>query len=229
LKTEEHTRGGDPEAAYYQTIEEFFVSRRGDPLFIANADWVLIREWRLAGLPLRVVLRGIADAFEGHAHSWSRNRKVGSLAYCKAEVEAARERWERALQLGVAESPPAAEFLAELAGRLASAPALGPRAAALARSLAAELRERAAAPLEPRALEPWLMEREGALVGALGDDLGPEGLGRHEADVDADLAPYRARLPAKVLAQVRESSLARRLLEAQGLPRLSLFELSGRA
>ena len=28
----------DPEAAYYQAVEEFFVSRRGDPLFLSNAD-----------------------------------------------------------------------------------------------------------------------------------------------------------------------------------------------
>jgi hypothetical protein len=85
------------EAAYYQTIEEFFVSRRGDPLFLSNADWLLIRKWRRSGLPLRIALRGIADALDGHAHSWGRKRKVGSLAYCAAEVDAARERWQRAL------------------------------------------------------------------------------------------------------------------------------------
>ena len=86
----------DPEAEYYQTVEEFFVSHRGDPLFLSNADWNLVRQWRRAGLPLRVVLRGIKDALDAHAHGWSRGRKVGSLAYCAGEVDAARERWERA-------------------------------------------------------------------------------------------------------------------------------------
>lgn len=81
----------DPEAAYYQDVEEFFVSRRGDPLFLSNPDWLLVRKWRIAGLPLRVVLRGIADALDSHAHSWSRERKVGSLAYCAAEVDAAAQ------------------------------------------------------------------------------------------------------------------------------------------
>ncbi len=70
----------DPEAGYYQAVEEYFVSRRGDPLFLSNADWNLVRRWRLAGIPLRVVLRGIRDALDGHAHGWSRQRKVGSLA-----------------------------------------------------------------------------------------------------------------------------------------------------
>ena len=90
----------DPEAEYFQTVEEFFVSRRGDPLFLSNADWLLIRKWRRAGVPLRVVLRGIVDALDGHAHSFSRDRKVRSLAYCAAEVDVAAERWRRALALG---------------------------------------------------------------------------------------------------------------------------------
>ena len=59
-------RAPDPEAAYYQSVEEFFVSRRGDPLFLSNSDWLLVRKWRVAGLPLRVVLRGIADALDAH-------------------------------------------------------------------------------------------------------------------------------------------------------------------
>ena len=51
--------GLDPEAAYYQAVEEYFVSRRGEPLILSNADWHQVRKWRTAGLPLRVVLRGI--------------------------------------------------------------------------------------------------------------------------------------------------------------------------
>src|SRR4029450_11451670 len=86
----------DAEAAYYQTIEEYFVSRRGDPLFLSNADWNLVRKWREAGLPLRVVLRGIRDALDGHAHSFSRGQKVGSLAYFTREGETPRGRWGHA-------------------------------------------------------------------------------------------------------------------------------------
>ena len=86
-----------PRGRLLPDVEEFFVSRRGDPLFLSNADWHLIRKWRQAGMPLRVVLRGIRDALDGHATSFSRDRKVGSLAYCAREVEAARERWRSAL------------------------------------------------------------------------------------------------------------------------------------
>ena len=45
--------------------------------------------------------------------------------------------------------------------------------------------------------------------------------------MDAHLEPWRGRMPARVLEQMRSESLARRTLEAHGLPRLSLFHLEG--
>jgi len=214
----------DPEAAYFQSVEEFFVSRRGDPLFLSNADWTLVRHWRKQGIPLRIVLRGIGDALDSHAHSWGRARKVTSLAYCEAEVEAARERWERALSLGQEEGADLSGFLQGLADALDRANALGPAAQDLARTTAQGLSERAASGLSPREVEPWLSARERELVAALRQDDAKQA--KHlEREVDRDLAPYASRMPAKVLLQVREESLRRRLLESHGLPRLSLFHL----
>jgi hypothetical protein len=214
----------DPEAAYYQTIEEFFVARRGDPLMISSADWTLIRTWRTAGIPVRIVLRGIADALDGHAHSWSRDQKVGSLRYCAAEVDAARERWERALRLGEddADVPGA---LHRFASALEEASGLTPKARRLAQEIAEELRSRASGPAEARELEGWLGESEKTLLLALRKDAGEPTLGGIEAEVDAELLAYRARMPERILKQVREDAVARRLLEKYSLPRLSLFEL----
>jgi hypothetical protein len=215
----------DPEAGYYQTIEEFFVSRRGDPLFLANADWLLIKKWRSAGIPLRIVLRGIADALDSHAHSWGRDRKVGSLAYCAAEVDAACERWQRALALDGKEQQDAAEFLADYAESLERAQHLGVASRPVARETAAALRQRAATASSSEGLEKWLRERETALLDALRQDMGTSGLAMIEAEVDKDLAPYGSRMPARVLAQIRTQSIARRVLEVRGLGRLSLFHL----
>jgi hypothetical protein len=50
-------------------------------------------------------------------------------------------------------------------------------------------------------------------------------LARREAEVDASLEPWRKRLPARVMAQIRRDAVMRRMLEAYGLPRLSLFHL----
>jgi hypothetical protein len=215
----------DPEAAYYQAVEEFFVSRRGDPLFLSNADWLLIRKWRRAGTPLRIVLRGIADALDAHAHSWSRERKVGSLAYCASEVDAARERWERALAFGREEGVRVDEALAGFADALEAATGLGATAAPLARRLAVELRERAPAPGDPAALERWLSAQEKALVEALSADAGPAEVAAFEAAVEGELAPYRDRMPDRVLSQIRRDAVTRRLLDAHGLTRLSLLLL----
>jgi hypothetical protein len=213
----------DPEAAYYQAVEEYFVSRRGDPLFLSNADWHLIRKWRQAGIPLRVVLRGIRDALDGHAHSWSRERKVGSLAYCEQEVEAARERWGRSLALGGEPGLDAAGALRGFARDLERARGLGPRGGEAAVAIVEELRGKAVeAGLAE--VEPWLAEREARLLRALRAVAGPAILAGLEARVDEALAPYRDRMPARVLEQIRRDSLARRLLEAHGIPRLSLFE-----
>jgi hypothetical protein len=215
----------DPEAAYYQTIEEFFVSRRGDPLFLSNADWNLIRKWREARVPLRVVLRGIKDALDGHAHSFSRDQKVGSLAYCAREVEAARERWSLALSLGSLESGldvPA--ILERFARDLRGACGLGAHAARAAAQAAEEI-SLGARQGRLQDVEGWLAEQEAALVEAIRRDEGADGLREIEAETDRALAPYRDRMPARVLDRLRRDSIVRRLLERHGLPRLSLFHL----
>lgn len=214
----------DPEAAYYQAIEEYFVSHRGDPLFLSNADWHLIRKWRQAGIPLRIALRGIRDALDGHAHSWSRTRKVGSLAYCAQEVEVARERWERALSLGSEAGYDVAQVLAGFASSLEAARGLGASGQSVARAIAAELRAKAGDALAE--VEPWLAERENRLVGCLRAEMDPARLAALESQVDEALRPYRERMPARVLEQIRQDSSTRRVLEAHGLPRLSLFHLA---
>jgi hypothetical protein len=216
----------DPEAAYYQAVEEYFVSRRGDPLLLSNADWHLVRKWREAGTPLRVVLRGIRDALDAHALGWSRNRPVRSLAYCAREVETARERWERALATGTDGSLDASRALRGFADDLERATALGPRAAAAARALAGAGRARAKGGRLSE-LTAWLQEREESLLEAIREDLGKERCEEVEAAVERGLRAYRDRMPARVVEQLRRESRARRLLESHGLPRLSLFHLGG--
>jgi hypothetical protein len=218
--------GADPEAAYYQAVEDYFVSRRGDPLFLSNADWNLVRRWRLAGLPLRVVLRGISDALDAHEHGWNRGRKVASLAYCAREVDAARERWDRALALGREEGLDVAAALRGFASDLERARDLGPRALSLAADLAREMRERA----ETGRLEEisaWLAEGEARLLEAIDEEDGKERRVALEAEVDAALERWRTRMPPRVVVALRRESLARRRLEGHGLPRLSLFHLEG--
>jgi hypothetical protein len=218
--------GGDPEASYYQAVEEYFVSRRGDPLFLSNAEWNLVRRWRLAGLPLRVVLRGIRDALDAHALGWSRDRKVGSLAYCAREVDAARERWQRALTLGREEGLDVAGALRAFATDLERGSGLGARARPLAADVARQMRDRAATGSLGE-VSAWLAEREAALLQAIAADDGPERAKALEAEVDRELEQWRERMPPRVVAQLRGEKIARRRLDDHGIPRLSLFHLEG--
>jgi len=213
-----------PETAYYQAVEEYFVSQRGDPLFVSNADWLLIHEWRSAGVPLRVVMRGIADAFEGHAHSWSRGKKVGSLAYCRSEVERARERWQRALALGEEEGLDTTAQLGSLAEAFQQAAARPTSWASLAAEIAAELRELLATP-RAGSLEARLQQRERELAAALQKAADPALLAAHDAAIERDLQPYAQRMPRSVLDQIRAEARTRRLFESCELPRLSLLAL----
>jgi hypothetical protein len=215
------------EAAYYQSIEEFFVSRRGDPLVLSNADWLTVRKWRRAGLPLRVAMRGIADALDGHAHSWGRKRKVASLAYCAAEVEAAAERWRRALSFDEEAESSVPAAIASFAEAVERATGLGTRGQAAAPRVAAALREPVAAP-ERRQLEALtarLGRLEAELLEAVRADADPSLLAAFDAEIEAELAPYRGRMPARVLDQIQEEGWTRRLLAHHGIPRLSLFHL----
>jgi hypothetical protein len=214
----------DPEADYYQAVEEYFVSRRGEALFLSNAEWNQVRRWRLAGLPLRVVLRGIRDALDAHAHGWNRERKVRSLAYCAAEVEAAGERWRRALALGSEPGLDATSALRGFARDLRRARDLGPRGQEQAIVLARELEQRAEGGSLDE-LTAWLAERESRLVEALAADAGAERMAALEAEIDAGLERWRQRMPAPVIGTLRRESRARRLLESHALPRLSLFHL----
>jgi hypothetical protein len=190
---------------------------------LSNADWTLIHKWRMAGVPLRIVLRGIADALDSHAHSWGRSRKVGSLSYCAAEVDAARERWERALSVGEAPGGDPSTLLDRLADALERCAPLRDHAQAAA--LVAALRDPSRAAEPRRSLEAWLMAREAEVVGWLCDARGPEWREAIEREVDADLAGYRGRMPERVLQQVRTESIARRATASHGLPRFSLFDL----
>jgi hypothetical protein len=218
---------GDPEADYYQTIEEFFVSRRGDPLFLSNADWLLVRKWRREEIPLRIVIRGITDALDGHAHSWGRRRAVGSLAYCANEVEAARDRWRHAVDAGREPGLDVGRAVKALADALRAAHALGPRAKGTAARIEDDLRVAREGRLGE--MEPALASAERELLAAIEADDGPEVVAEVEREVDGLLAAYRGRMPERVLLELRADSRSRRLLERHALPRLSLFHVEAAA
>jgi hypothetical protein len=72
---------------YFTEIEEHFVRRRGKHLLISPMDWRLIAEWKDAGVPLQVALRGVDRAMDSFfSRHRSGNAKLNSLCYCHDAV-----------------------------------------------------------------------------------------------------------------------------------------------
>lgn len=229
---------------YFTEIEERFQRRRGALLLLSTLDWALIETWREAGIPLEAALRGIDAAFDKYEARQKRARmqRINGLAWCaQAVMQAALEMSEAsagsaASSVATAESGFEHERVA--AHLIAAAEALDAAevAAEACHATAARLREMAAevtaargekpAAVDLEALERSLMVLEGKLYAAL-NVAAPEelllGLSEH---ADRELAPYRSRMGAVQMRQVKEQFVHKQLLASYNLPRLSLFYMS---
>jgi gas vesicle protein len=70
---------------YHSEVEQFFVSKRGAPMFISPLDWSLVESWKNMGIPLHVVLRGITSCFDSSSKT-NGGKRVNTLFYCQQEV-----------------------------------------------------------------------------------------------------------------------------------------------
>jgi hypothetical protein len=223
---------------YFSEIEQRFSRRRGSILLLSTLDWALIETWREAGVPLEAVLRGIDDAFDKYERrqhrARGRLRKVNGLAWCaQAVMQATEEMAEAATGVQRAETlettasgfeaERVATYLERNAAALEAAATLTQisEAANRLRELAAAMRSEKPVPLDE--LDRTLTVLEERVLSALHSSASEEELTALRAQADAELAPYRSRMSAVQMRQVQTQFLHKRLLEARGLPRLSLF------
>ena len=225
---------------YFTEIETRFQARRGTLLLLSTLDWALIETWREAGVPLEAVLRGIDNAFDKYearrAKAGSRARKVNGLAWCAQSVMLAAEEMQEAL-VGVSKAKEAegsgfegeriAGYLRENATLLRAASGDNSTAAVLA-SVAVRLTALAddvAATRDPdtESLELTLTALEARLLAALTLAAPEEQLLHLKEQAARALAAFRGNMSAVQLRQVTEQFVHKRLLEAAGLPRLSIF------
>ncbi len=228
---------------YFTEIEDRFQQRRGAILLLSTLDWALIDTWREAGIPLEAVLRGIDNAFDKYEARQKRGRmrRVNGLAWCaQAVIEAAEELGEAATgSAGTTttvsdsgfEHERVAMHLETAAAALEAAQVATERCTATAarlRGLAEEVRSSASGktPVELESMERSLAVLEDRLYAAL-KEAAPEdllvGLDEHAS---RELAPYRSRMGAVQLRQVKEQFVHKQLLVHYNLPRLSLFYMS---
>lgn len=225
---------------YFSEIEERFTARRGSLLLLSTLDWALIETWRDAGIPLVAVLRGIDQAFDNYeARKTKAGRKltkVNGLAWCaQAVMEAAAEMAEASIGGRAPEAGPAPEtgFEVDRVSRYleTNATLLSHAAQSEADPVAVtaqRLRElatslRSGAPVALDELDRTLTVLEEKLqAGLLASVPEAELLLVREA-AERELAPYRGRLGAVQMRQLREQFVQKRLLETRNLPRLSIF------
>lgn len=212
---------------YFTEIEDHFQRARGTGLFLLSPlDWALIEAWKNAGIPLEAVIRGIDQAFDKWRSRPPRGRiqMVNSLAYCAqaiaAEVQATIDGVPE--KRGAAAPPFALEDVrAYVARNVAALRKAGLEE--IANSLEALPIDTLYSDLEQ--LEQRLTSIEGKMIARLRADANDETLFEARQTLDRELKPYRGKMSAGQLALLEKQFLERRLLESNGLPRLSLFYL----
>ncbi|MDT4968716.1 MAG: hypothetical protein QOJ64_3453 [Acidobacteriota bacterium] len=239
---------------YFTEIEDAFVRRRGKHLLLSPMDWALIESWKEMGVPLHVALNGIEHAFDSF-ESKPRRRSVHSLLYCQEEVEAQYAEWRDGQLGGGGDADnggsrpetaetdstlpfPRAEILNHLE-RAEDALRVIPlvsytsseddflQAVARAATRLIEVKKNFSDAVRPDAekLEQSLTSLDNMLDDALRTAAPPELLARTTAAAEEQLEPYRKRMEPAVFEKTLDNLVLKRLRDAQGVPRLSLFYL----
>jgi hypothetical protein len=233
---------------YFTEIEEYFWKKRGAHILVSPLDWAILETWQNAGIPISAVVKGIDRAFESYARSrrGQSGRLLKSLAYCvEAVLDAAEEEKEAAAGTGpeaistrpVAE-PFSREELKRYFNRNSESLARAADKLTLQSDLSGRIRDTASKLVEllpiidsPSRIDLQDLERrltvlEEKLTASLMSYSGEELLLNIQRDLDRQLAPYRRKMTSDQLTSLERRYTKKRLFEAHGLPRLSLFYLS---
>ncbi len=178
-------------------------------------------------MPLEAVLRGIDAAFEKWRARPSRARfqKVNSVAYCAQAVAEEAQSLAAGSPAKRKEAPP--PFSLDDVGRHVQTNANKLRAAGhadLAESLERLNLDELYRDLEQ--LEQRLTAIEEKMIARARSAASEEALFEARRALDQELKPYRGKMSAEQLATLERQFLDRKVMEAAGLPRLSLFYLA---
>jgi len=212
---------------YFTEIEDHFQRARGTGLFLLSPlDWALIEAWKNSGIPLEAVLRGIDQAFEKWRTRPARARvqMVNSLAYCAQSIATEAQ--------AIAQGTPAKSRMTappfsieDVRGHVSRSAALLRRADLPDISASLEALDLAALYHDLEQLEQRLTAIEDKMIARLRSTASDQALFEARQSLDHQLKPYRGKMSAEQLSMLEKQFLERKLLEANGLPRLSLFYL----
>jgi len=213
---------------YFTEIEEHFQRARGTSLFLLSPlDWALLETWKISGVPLEAVLRGIDLAFEKWRAKRSRTQMVNSIAYCTQAVMDEAQRMADGAPQRPARAEPVPFPEADLRRYLET------NAAALreccmndiAQSLDQIVADLPGQSADLEKLEQHLSVLEQKLIAIARSQQSEEDALKIRRDLETYLKPWRSKMTAPQIAMLEVQFLDRATLEARGLPRLSLFYL----
>jgi hypothetical protein len=237
---------------YFTEVEDTFVRRRGAHMLVSPLDWALIESWKEMDIPLAVVLRGIERAFDAFDRQPRRHRKVNSIFYCQQSVEESFAEHRQSM-VGAADGDDAAaaaqvvggaddadspfqrdrveQYLERITVELAAARARAEGRATLAEALdrastrLSEIRAdaEAAQRLDAEALERDLSSIDALVMEAVKQSASPESVEEATAEAKTALKAHKKGMDKTFYLQTFENFVSRRLREAAGIPRLSLF------
>jgi hypothetical protein len=222
---------------YCREIESYLCKKNeGHLIRIVGPAFEMVRGWADQGIPLKIALRGIDRTCERLATKTQRRRPL-RIEFCEADVLDAFDDWRRAIGTGVdrvSESPPPprksslAEHIARAVSRLvavrlngnserlgqtiAHAIAVLDELAGSARQSRGEARAQIIARLAD--LDAELMSAARATVDATTADA-------LRREVEADLAPFAAKMADDVRARAAAAAYERLLRESVSLPVLT--------
>jgi DNA-binding transcriptional MerR regulator len=213
-------------SAYYEAAEAAFIRRRGTPFLLSPADFALLKQWRVLGVPLEAIEAGIDEAFTRREERSAIGR-VNSLSYCRDAILGA---WERRAETSRGKGgsatlpePDARATLAELSRRLEQTREARPDLDAPLVLALRSLQRLAESGKSSEEIEASLARLDRRLAKELYDAL-PEG---ERAEIDRQVASLLSGASARMdpaTAEKTARTLTRRSVrERLELPRLSLL------
>lgn len=216
------------EVSYLEAVEQHFRAVRGtDSFYLSPRDWAVVETWEKGNVPLVAVLGGIDATFEKRRRRQGPGKleTINSLAYCAQAIAQEAQAIINASPLvtnKVTNPPfPIEEVRSFFARNIAALRRAGQDE--IAESLESLDLDALFADLDQ--LEQRLTELEEKMMSQLRASASEELLCAVACEIDRDLKPYRNTMTSDQIAMLERKFLERRLLEATGLPRLSLFYL----
>jgi len=222
---------------YCQQIEAYLCRKNeGHLIRIVGPAFEQVCGWAAMGVPLKVAFRGIDQYCDRYYAKGPRRRPV-RIEFCEADILDLFDAWRRAIGVSAGDGemeentprkPPLAKHLERAMGRLAAC-GNGSRSREFVGQVGAILQQ-----LDRIAVDAHGSRGEARTsildtLRSLDDDLlriahaeaGAELTTRLAADADAELAPFKTRMPPAELARARAAAVDRLLRDALNLPVLT--------